>query len=462
MFYGRKRGFCFADVSVEALKQIRKTDQNHQKKTLTYFNTNFMFTYSFFRNPRNGSLHLRLINNRRKAEMEIGLTATEAEFFDVLSSKPKAANARLALTLKNIENKVREVQMDIINNGINQNIDVKEIRVMIRERVNINGKTDKPKDEESPDSFVSFYKRQIISKRAEGTRRMYQVTLTRIGEFCNDPENPFRKDINKLNLADITQSWIIAFDEWSQRKGAQVNTRRVRLNHLHAVINEALDDDLIHKDPFRKFKIQRAPTRKRSMSVEELRRLFNYPVEKFQQFHLDMFKLIFMLIGINAKDLYNLKEISDDGRIVYRRAKTGKYYSIKVEPEAMEIIERWRGKRNLLCIADKNSNDKNFSLLLNRTLSKIGDRKRLPGSRKKEIIPAFPGITAYWARHTWATIARKLKIPKDDIALALGHSTGHIMTDIYIDEDMKAIDEANRKVISFVLYGDADKIPTAS
>ena len=61
-------------------------------------------------------------------------------------------------------------------------------------------------------------------------------------------------------------------------------------------------------------------------------------------------------------------------------------------------------------------------------------------------------LTTYWARHSWATIARKLKISKDTIALALGHGS-HTVTDIYIEEDMAEVDEANRKVFDYVLYG---------
>ncbi len=61
-------------------------------------------------------------------------------------------------------------------------------------------------------------------------------------------------------------------------------------------------------------------------------------------------------------------------------------------------------------------------------------------------------LTTYWARHSWATIARKLKISKDTIALALGHGS-HTVTDIYIEEDMAEVDEANRKVLDYVLYG---------
>ena len=59
------------------------------------------------------------------------------------------------------------------------------------------------------------------------------------------------------------------------------------------------------------------------------------------------------------------------------------------------------------------------------------------------------GVTAYYARHTWATIASSLDIPKDTIAAALGHG-GHSVTDIYIDFDRTKIDRANRLVIDAV------------
>ena len=61
-------------------------------------------------------------------------------------------------------------------------------------------------------------------------------------------------------------------------------------------------------------------------------------------------------------------------------------------------------------------------------------------------------LTTYWARHSWATIAASLDIPKETIAAALGHG-GNTVTDIYIEFDKRKIDEANRKVLDWVLYG---------
>lgn len=58
-------------------------------------------------------------------------------------------------------------------------------------------------------------------------------------------------------------------------------------------------------------------------------------------------------------------------------------------------------------------------------------------------------VSPYWARHTWATIAAELEIPKETIAAALGHG-GNSVTDIYINFNQKKIDDANRRVIDYV------------
>lgn len=64
---------------------------------------------------------------------------------------------------------------------------------------------------------------------------------------------------------------------------------------------------------------------------------------------------------------------------------------------------------------------------------------------------AFPGLTSYWARHTWATMASEIDIPNETISAALGHSITNKTTAIYIDYNMSKVDSANRKVIDYVL-----------
>ena len=148
-----------------------------------------------------------------------------------------------------------------------------------------------------------------------------------------------------------------------------------------------------------------------------------------------------------------LTEVSLDGLVEYRLSKTHKLYSIKVEPEALELIERYRGERMLLCLADRWNDHRNFTHQCNKALQKIGEVERKGLGGKKIITAEFEGLTTYWARHTWATIAADLDIPDAVISQALGHAASNSTTEIYIRRNQRKVDEANRRVLDWVLYG---------
>lgn len=290
--------------------------------------------------------------------------------------------------------------------------------------------------------FLPHYRKFMERKGNTHTREIYSLTLTHLTRFA--------RDIGSLRFEDITKSWLTDFDNYLARTSPSKNARNIHLRNIRAVFNDAIDEELTAHYPFRKFKIRGVPTAKRSLTVEELRTLFACDCDDTQRKYLDIFKLIFMLCGINVIDLCNAAEISG-GRLEYNRAKTGRLYSIKVEPEAMEIIGRYRGKSHLLDILDRYGNYKDYAKRLNESLKRIGHTET--GKRgKKTFRPLFPQLTTYWARHSWATIAASLDIPKETIAAALGHG-GNTVTDIYIDFDRKKIDEANRRVLDWVLYG---------
>ena len=299
-------------------------------------------------------------------------------------------------------------------------------------------------EEEAQDKglFLPHYRKFMERKGNPHTREIYSLTLTHLTRFA--------RDIGSLRFEDITKSWLTDFDNYLARTSPSKNARNIHLRNIRAVFNDAIDEELTAHYPFRKFKIRGVPTAKRSLTVEELRTLFSCDCDDTQRKYLDIFKLIFMLCGINVIDLCNAEEISG-GRLEYNRAKTGRLYSIKVEPEAMEIIGRYRGKSHLLDILDRYGNYKDYAKRLNESLKRIGHTET--GKRgKKTFRPLFPQLTTYWARHSWATIAASLDIPKETIAAALGHG-GNTVTDIYIDFDRKKIDEANRRVLDWVLYG---------
>lgn len=297
-------------------------------------------------------------------------------------------------------------------------------------------------DKADKNLFASRFLKFANTKKSS-TQEIYLHTYKRMQAYMGDK-------LDKLSFEDITKEWLTAFDTFLAKTSPSKNARNIHLRNIRSVFNEAIDDNITTFYPFRRFKIRPVATPKRSMTVEQLRTLFSYPVEPHVVQYLDMFKLIFFLCGINIIDLCMLKDIRD-GRIEYYRAKTNRLYSIKVEPEAMEIINKYKGENYLLNIMDRYGNHKNYASRLNNNLKNIGEVKRVGLGGKKIYTPIFPFLSTYWARHSWATIAASLDIPKETIAAALGHG-GNTVTDIYIDFDRRKIDEANRKVMDWVLY----------
>lgn len=93
-----------------------------------------------------------------------------------------------------------------------------------------------------------------------------------------------------------------------------------------------------------------------------------------------------------------------------------------------------------------------FGAATNKALRTLGAKPAARG-RKRSNNAKFPELTMYWARHTWATLAADLDIPDATISLALGHSGENRVTDIYIKRNQKKVDDANRRVLDWVLYG---------
>ncbi|MDR2914950.1 MAG: site-specific integrase [Tannerella sp.] len=278
-------------------------------------------------------------------------------------------------------------------------------------------------------SFNSYFRDFINKKIEKSTKETYITTLKMIEGIYAD----------KLQFEDINYSWLEDYERRLKIKGLSVNYIAINLRNIRAVYNNAIDNEVIGLEhyPFRRFKIKHEKTRKRNIVIEDLRILFNYQGNEPQMWAIDMAKLIFFLIGINIKDLFLLSTF-ENGYAVYRRAKTKAHYSIKIESEAEAILQKYRLPDGQFSFQRQFIFSHSFMKKINKYLKEVASLAKLPH------------ITTYTLRHTWATIAAELEIPKETIAAALGHSQNTV-TDIYINFNQKKIDEANRKVIDKIM-----------
>lgn len=289
--------------------------------------------------------------------------------------------------------------------------------------------------------FVPYYLQFMERRNAKGTNEIYERALKWIRKYDLEIES---KDIEQLD-----RKWLEGLDK-AMSVTNKKNSRSIMLRSVRAVFSHANEEGIVKTDPFIGFDLREETTVKRSMSLETLRTIRDWKVSPWQEEYRDMFMLMFYLVGINAADLFLAKkEQMVDGRLNYKRKKTGKLYSVKIQPEAMAIIEKYQGKDFLLSPMDRYNNYKNYLQHMNKALSTLGINYTTSSEKKGKAI--FPQLSTYWSRHTWATLAYEIGIPVDVIGQALGHSDRqHTITMIYIRMDDKKVDEANRKVLDYL------------
>ena len=285
-------------------------------------------------------------------------------------------------------------------------------------------------------TIVDLFQRIIEEKNKESTKQVYINTLHKIKEFCG---------VNTL-ITEVDKVFVKRFDSFLEKEGLRINTRGIHLRNLRAVVNEAIDMKYLSSDdyPFRTYSIKKEETLKRNISPAKIREIYNYNDDPQKKQYADMWMLMFFFRGINIIDLCHLTEITKDGYIEYRRSKTGGPLRVKVEPEALQIINRYKGEKYLLNILDRYKNYKDYAHRLNDNLRKL---------RNEEGNIIFDKLSTYYTRHSWGTIAasKELRYSEEIIGHALGHKKKTV-TDIYIEYDYSIIDDANRQLIDWVLY----------
>lgn len=265
------------------------------------------------------------------------------------------------------------------------------------------------------------------------TADKFEQTITHLERYLG------RRQSKALQFGDVNDNFLQSFDRYLITYCPSINSRSIHLRNIRTVFNYALNQQLTTAAyPFRKYKIKSAPTNPTPLTLEQMRKIWAYhPHNPIHAYCLDIWRLTFALIGINMADLCRLRSISQ-GRINYTRQKTGRLYSVKVEPVAIGLINAHKGKRFLIDVAEHYKSIHVATCMINRHLKDIAADLELPP------------ITTYTARYTWATLALSIDTPIEVISQALGHSYGQAVTLGYIMPDRRKVDAANKKVLDLL------------
>ena len=391
-------------------------------------------------------LTLNLSYNYKSAKVPLNIKLTQDEWTEVeyaMKSLPQSRWTAMVADIFAAKTAYDAALSRILEEEGADQLSAIEIRDRLEMSVKGKSKSAVRKQKESEKNlFIARFKRFIETRETDGTRSIYSNTLKKILSY--DP------DAERLSFEDIDKDWLLSFDEFIKETMSQ-NIRNLQFRNIRAVFNDAINDGITTNYPFRQFKLPKIQeTRHRALNLEQIKTLKEYPCDDWMVEYRDLFLLSLYLIGINASDLLQARK-SDivNGRLEYRRNKTHRLYSVKIEPEAQAIIDKYAGKDWLLSPLDRYASYKDYLHHWNDALKKIGTS--FSSGRKTEGKALFPALSTYWARHTWATIASSLDIPVDIIGRALGHSwVNKMVTSIYIKFDNKKVDDANRSVIDAI------------
>lgn len=398
-------------------------DQRHKRKNDTY------------------SLKLRVYQDRDYKECSLGIDITPEEWdcqlqmVLPLNTHHKIHNTKLA----SVKSKVRK--FILFNEDEPELITAAEVIEQLKRKQvrKIVSKLD----------VIKYGKAHIENLRKSGNignAICYSCAISKLTSFVNR-ENLFFEEINYRFLEQFTSQLLI--------DGLKVNSIALYLRTIRALFKRAIQEEILeHKYyPFTHYKIRHETTINRNLTLVEIKKIINHPLNSKSSYrhHKNLFLLSFCFIGVNFSDLLTLtRESFVDGRIIFRRKKTHKVYSILIHPIANDILKHYlslpinEGSQFVLPFV-KNTNDpiklkKDISQAIKNTNSNIKKISNLAGIEKQ--------ITTYYARYTWANVAKGLGYSKDMIAEALGHNYGNKITGIYLDNySNELIDEMNKKVL---------------
>lgn len=338
---------------------------------------------------------------------------------------PKCPNARaINESIEELFFRYTNTLRELDNSGKLAGKSVTEIKALLTE----------VKTTSNKESLSDYFHRYADSRRTENSRLACLYTLKTIEAF--DKSDP--------SFEAITVIWLKAFDAYLEKQGTSINTRALHFRNLRAVFNSAINEDLIGLEhyPFRKFKIASSRKDKEALTEEQFQRLIAYETPyPFRRTARDLFLLSFYMCGMNLVDLFHLDRLRD-GRAHFVRTKTsGKNInpvSILVQPEAAEIIARYAGTDHVLRFAEEPATYQTFNNRIQKAIRAIAQELNIEG------------LTFYWARYTWATLADKIGISEKEISKGLGHVDTSIAGKFYISYDWTKVDRANRAVIDYL------------
>ncbi|MCD7969949.1 MAG: site-specific integrase [Alistipes sp.] len=249
-------------------------------------------------------------------------------------------------------------------------------------------------------------------------------------------------------LCEITAGRMREYERWLLDRGLQMNTISFYMRNLRAIYYRAVAAKVITANeinPFEDVYTGVYETRRRSLDRQDINALAS--LEKKIPANNSRLRsaLLYFLFAYHARgmsfiDLAYLKK-SDikNGSIIYKRKKTGFYIEVKVTKPMKRIIDGFKSATKyspfIFPIIDPQMSDYRiqYESALNRQNKALKELAAMAGIEKN--------LSTHVARHTWATLAKRMGYNVSLISEGLGHRDTKV-TSIYLASfERSALDE---------------------
>lgn len=298
-------------------------------------------------------------------------------------------------------------------------------------------------------SFTDFATKWIEESTIKGIKN-YKTALNALCTFVGR-DNILCEEINVKTMKAFEN----ALKDRPRAQSLYPNCIKTIFNAAKEYYNDEDNDIIRIKHSLDKYKpVEQNIAEKRALDVETIRRIFALPYDNIKvkgkssrhDLALDCFRLSFCLMGMNSADLYYADRL-EDNTIIYDRMKTKDRrrdkaeIQVKITDYINPLIEKYKGKERVFNFYERFTTMESFNRAINIGLKEIG----------KEL--GIERLQFYSARHSMATIAvNDVGISKYIVNDMLNHTDQSLkITELYIKKDFSHINEANVKLLDYVL-----------
>jgi integrase len=256
----------------------------------------------------------------------------------------------------------------------------------------------------------------------EKNMKMYTNTLKHIRKFQQTP----------LPLTSVNSAWVSSFKDYLERQNLGINSIATYLNALKAVLNRAVRENLIIKNPFNipiktQFREKVFLNEDEVMKISKVKKL----TEKQEQSRLAFLFACFS--GLRISDLKKLKWSNLDikrRKISLIQVKTSDYVYLPLAKTCVGILKQLKKTSEYVFPFISSVQTQTYDFHLRAIIKKARIDKN---------------VTSHTARHTFATMALTKGVDIYTVSKILGHSDIKV-TQVYAKIIDSKKDEAINKL----------------